>query len=151
MYKNKKAEVPIIKFIIILLILSVMLIWYIFILFQANNLSIEQKNLKIQEVQKMIFDKKCFSNEYGIINSKQVTQENLNKCMQEIENVFFQIKIKGKELFYGPEEEFERRTKLCNIKTKSQKCANLRFPVTYIDETGKSQDTLFSLDIISTN
>ncbi|MFW5704967.1 MAG: hypothetical protein ACOCXG_03915 [Nanoarchaeota archaeon] len=151
MYKSKKAEVPVIKFIIILLILSVMLIWYIFILFQANNISIEQKEIRIQEVQKIIFDKKCFSNEYGVINSIQFTQENLNKCMQNLENVFFELSIKEKKLSYGLEEEFQRRSRLCTLKTESQRCANLKLPVTYTDQLGNSESTIFSIDIIATN
>lgn len=127
--KSKKGAIPTLKIIVILLLTTLIFVSYLVILLKTTDLTIEDKKLQTQIIQNKIFNSDCFSDEYGIIEEKKFTQENLNNCFENLPtNSAFFININGKRLFIN-ENVYKEKEKFCSINSNIL-CTNMIYPIT---------------------
>lgn len=158
--KNKKASFPTIEVIAILFTTSVLLILFAIILLQSSNLVIEDQKTKTQIAVNNIFYSNCFSEQFGTIDEDKFTQENLDKCFQNAditdENLLLSIfltnieysKNFGQFVALGKNNEFNEKKELCNLNSNIL-CSEIRYPIIYNENSGKSSTQILILRIIT--
>lgn len=133
---QKKAQFPVPKMIVILLVTVIIIITLIVTLLQASNLQIDEKRTKTQLIISKIFYSNCFSEKFATIEENKFNEETLNKCFNQIEsNTLFRVKIKDKGNYLYVEdtkELFNNRKSLCS--NSNLLCTPFVYPITYIDK-----------------
>lgn len=131
--KNKKAQIPVIKVLLILLLSSMFLISWILIL--NHDTTIDQKKIHTQLLTKKILNGNCFSKKYATINLEEFTDENLKTCLGPTKNTQIHLIIKDtKELYYNTKENFETQTNKC-FKNSNILCTENKYPITLKTKT----------------
>jgi len=140
---NKKAEIPVIKTLIILVFTGIILILLMLILFNGQKFELEEQKIKKQLVENIILQKNCFGENYGFINSSMFTEDSLKKCLGSIEKegVAIRIFIDGTQVFYD-EKRYNREASFCAIKGASNKCFTQKYPVIYQNNNEEYQRTM---------
>ncbi len=154
---DKKAEVNPVEMIAVILVASLVVIMYVLILFQANDLQIDEKKIKAQLVVSRILNSNCFSSDFATIKESEFTQENLNECLKGNEGIWMRMylsdiefKTNGNALYLNNnKDDFLLKTNLCSTNTRSILCNDLKYPVVYLNEQNKPETRILSMQIIS--
>lgn len=153
MYKNKRAEVPWIKLIVILLITSTILITFIIALSQLNHVEINDKKLRTQIIINNLLDSKCFSNKFATIEKNKFTQDNLNLCLSGLEEETLVRVILGSQEFYLNEDDkntmknnFDFKKSLCGLNSNIL-CSKVKYPI-IIEDNNKYETEVLTIQII---
>lgn len=149
--KSKKAEIPAIKTIIILLVTTLIFLTFTIILFKTSNHTIDDKKLETQIIVNKLFNSNCFSDEYGIINEDEFTSENLQECFKNLpSDLAFQVKLEGsnsKAIAINP-TIFENKIKLCSLQSNLL-CTDMSYPVTVKTTGGGLKQSNLRIQIIA--
>ena len=155
MYLNsKKANFPLTKVLVILLISIIILITYIIIL-SSYSISIDEKKIKTQIIQNQLINKNCFSNDFAKINEIEFTQENFNACLKNIndEKTLVRIELKNISIFYSNEkkEEFIEKVIYCKYSKVSILCSEIHYPIIFKNKNNVSSNENLIIQTILTN
>ena len=140
MLNNKKASIPIIKTIVILLISTLILLSFILILLKTSGVKIDDKKLQADIIANKLFNSNCFGKEYGIIEKNLFTQENLDNCYKNLpENMAFCVDINepGLNPSCVNEEIFNAKKSYCL--NSNMYCTEITYPITL--KTGNNQES----------
>ncbi len=152
---HKKSQIPFLKTIVILLILSTVLISFIILLSQSRNINVDTKKLNAQISLKSIIRNDCFSDEYGKIDIELFTEENLNKCIKNQENVGLKLRIKNlkdnkiEETIYLKKDFFNSNIPFCQATSSNIICSELKYPINLISKGIENENYELIVDIIS--
>ncbi len=151
---SKKAEFPLIKVLVILLISIIILITYIVIL-SSYSIVIDEKKIKTQIIQNQLINKNCFSNSFAKINEEEFTKEKFNQCLKNINDVKTLVKIKLKNIntFYSNEkkEEFIEKSTYCDYIKTSILCSEIYYPIIFKDKNGIISSENLIIQVIQSN
>jgi hypothetical protein len=147
---NKKAQIPVIKTIVIILTTVVIFTTFLIVLIGSSSTPINNKKINTQLVVNKLINSKCFSEEFATIENKNFNQNQLNKCFQGIDNtVLFRIKLSGKGYLYsGDEETFNQKKILCGT-NRNILCTKLIYPITLISDDDKHNVEDLLVEIIT--
>ena len=146
----KKAQFPVIKTILIIIITIFILITYIIDL-SSNKIILNEQKLNTQLTIKKIFNSNCFSNKYATIELDKFNQEKLDNCFKGNQKILAKLIIENKNtnpLYIGEKEKFQFKAQLCNSKSNLL-CSKLIYPINIITSKNKQKRTNLILYIIS--
>jgi hypothetical protein len=149
---ENKAYIDVPKTIVITIISAFIFICFIIILAQSADITIDEKKINTQLVLNKMFNGKCFSDEFATIEASKLTQENLDKCFQNLnEKILFKIQVSGtgNHLYSGNKEnDFELKRNYCH-RHSNVLCTRMIYPITFIDENNAYSTQKIVIDIIS--
>lgn len=145
---NKKANFPLLKTFFILLTSTIILIVYLIILNQMQEIHVDDKKTRTQIIESKILND-CFSNEFGTIEKNKLSQETLNNCIKENNNVFANVRFEGKSLYIGNSEEFEIKQQFCSNPKSNVLCTKLKYPIVYKESDTEFKQSVLTLLIIA--
>lgn len=147
---SKKAEFPMTKTILIILITITILITYM-ILLSNNRISIDEKKINTQILANQILNQNCFSNKFDTIQEDKFTQNNANSCFNKNNKILAKIILdtnnNKKSIYIGDENEFNIQSQFCNNKN-NKLCTKLIYPIT-LKTKSKSTNSFITLFIIT--
>jgi hypothetical protein len=153
---EKKGNVDPLKFILILLITTFIFIFFVVVLFQMSDLSIDEKKIKAQAVLSKIFNGRCFSQDFATVEEKLFNEKQLNECFKNIdETMLFRVSIENNErekiskyIYAGNnEDKFDDKRSYCI--ESNMLCSKMTYPITYIDKDNQYSSKILVVEIIS--
>lgn len=145
---NKKANFPLLKTLFILLTTTIIIIVYIIILHQMQTVSIDDKKTRTQIIETKILSD-CFSDEFGTFEKEKITQNTLNNCIKENNNIFANIRFQKESLYIGKEEDFKLKEQFCQNSKSNVLCTKLKYPIVYKETDGEYKQSVLTLLIIA--
>ncbi len=125
---TKKAQVPIIKVIVIIFTIAIFLISWILIL--NLNIAIDERKINTQLAIKKIIDGNCFSDQYATIQEDKFNQETLQQCYGKNNVTKIRLKINNEEIYLTNKDDFNREGGKCS-QTSTLFCTELKYPILY--------------------
>ena len=149
MLKNKYAQIPLLKTIIILLTSTLIIIVYLIALHQMQTLYIDDKKTRTQIVESKILTN-CFSKEFALIEKDKFKQETINDCFADnSNNLYVEIKIDNTKLYLGQKEDFETKAQFCQNIKSNLLCTKLKYPIILKTNENEYQQKILTLAIIA--
>jgi hypothetical protein len=148
---SKKGVLPVIEVIVILIISSLTLTYFMFQLFNLNQFDSDQGKIKEQIFNDYFFNSKCFLNKhkdtiinaYALFEKDQITFDRIKECTKKF------TKIDQKFLFLNETGDvignyeitqngkpFVENRRFCRF-SKTNYCSSQTFLIRYIDQNGK--------------
>ena len=159
---NKKANLPIMKVILILFTTSMIFISFMFFFFDAKNINIDNKKINTQIAIKKIINSNCFSDNYATIEESKFTQKKLNDCFKNFDEEIYlnlavinihskQISMYKNYLYLNEnKKEFKTKSIACNsFSSKSNYfCSTIKMPITYLNANNLEFEAILEINII---
>lgn len=153
-YKSNKAQsnqIPVLKVIFIILLVTGSFISAILILYPLSSYTIDERKINTQLVISRSLESNCFSDKYSKLNLNLFTQEKIDECFQGItENTLLRIGIDDKYYYVNDKkDEFNTKANLCSY-SSTILCTQMNYPIILIDEQNKQTLNTIKLQIITT-
>ena len=149
--KNKKAEFPVIKTVVILIVSVVILLTYTIDL-ASNKINFDDNKINTQVTLNKIFNSKCIFKNYGIIEENEFNQKRINSCFNSNKNVLVKLLIpldmKNNVVYLGSKDEFDFDAQLCNMKS-SILCSKLIYPIILKNSKNEQKNTQLFVYVIA--
>lgn len=142
---NKKAQIPAIKVIAVLITVALFLISWVLIL--QLNISIDERKINTQLVTKQILGGNCFSDKYATFNNDKISKNSFQDCLNLNNNKNLAVRFNLAGHIYETKSNFDKQGKKCTI-SNTILCTELKYPVTYIKDN-KSEIKELTLQVIS--
>ena len=134
MISSRKSQLPLIKTILVLLITIFILVTYMFIL-NSDKVNIEDRKLNAQLIISELFNKNCFSNEFGVFDLDKFNQDTINSCLVYSDDILVALKFDESSLLYlGDKNEFNLKSQLCSNEGNVN-CYKMIYPVVLKDKS----------------
>ncbi len=161
MFKSKVAQIPIIKMTLIILVTSILFIFFLFQFFSASTIILNEKDLTQQIISNKIIQKSCTSEKFGIINLNSY-EKNLEDCLSEFDDsniIKIEIEKIAKDFtstqnivltnyINTQENEFLKEKQFCSI-LSTKKCFKEIYPILIKTDSEALYPANLELQIIS--
>lgn len=154
-YYSKKAQsnqIPVLKVLVIIIILSISIIGAFLILYPINSYVIDEKKINTQIIINQALSANCFSDSYGTIDETKFTTDIINDCFKGInENTLVRISLNDKFSYYVNDKEdlFISKANLCSH-TSTILCTEMHFPISILNSQNPQPQNTLKLQIITT-
>lgn len=149
---EKKAYIDVPKIIVITILSAFIFIYFLIVLSQNADLTIDEKKINTQLVLSKLFNGKCFSEDFATFEESKFTEENLNNCFKNLnDKTLFRIQVSssGNYLYPGnSKDEFETKKNYCN-QNSNVLCSRMIYPITFIAKDNSYSTPKLLVEIIT--
>ena len=133
--KCKKAGIPVVEIILILLFTTIVFILFAVLIFGGQQVDIEENHLKAQLISTTVIQNSCVFDEFGYVNSTLLTDVNLQECLGIVSKDKVGVRVVGPGgSALVNSNRFDRDYARCGIGGSTVSCFDQTFPIRYIAE-----------------